>query len=295
MSVPFRSNKISGLLSDIEVSTWRPSCCSSLYISYGRDTTFSVKINLDNSIMLDGHEFVTKLQDILGFRPLDVDIYLLAFTHKSASSQSTEPIKSYDRLEFIGDAVINWIVAMFLYFKYPEKPEGYMTRLRTKLVSGKCLSHISKCLNLQQFIRMNVKAINNGWNCNDRILEDVFEALVAAIALDRGLHVAESFVLSSIYEHVPMDMIETEDNFKDILMRHTQAIGVDLPVYDSVENFEHGRRQYEVTVRCKLVTTCECQAVGFGVAFTKKKAEQEAACHALQKLRARHTVATGKR
>lgn len=76
---------------------------------------------------------------------------------------------------------------------------------------------------------MNLKAINHGWNCNYRILEDVFEALVAAISLDKGLDLAQKFVLNCIIKYVPMDSIETEDNFKDISMRYTQAEGVDLP------------------------------------------------------------------
>ena len=233
--------------------------------------------------MLQGCEFADELVDVLGFSIGDPSLYMLAFTHKSAETQ--HPIKSaprsYDRLEFIGDAVINLVVAWFLFLKYPEQPEGYLTRLRTKLVSGHCLSHISKRLNLHKFVRMNMKALSNGWQYNDRILEDVFEALVAAISLDKGLHIAQDFVLRCMLTHVAMTDIETEDNFKDILMRYTQAHGVGLPIYNAHESFEFGKRQYEVTVCVQMKNSSDTVPTGFGVAYTKKKAEQEAAAHAL--------------
>ena len=230
--------------------------------------------------MLQGREFADELSLVTGYPLHDIDLYVLAFTHKSADGNGTSRVPvSYDRLEFIGDAVINLVVAHFLFLKYPDQAEGYLTRLRTKLVSGNCLSHISKCLCLHKFIRMNSKAINNGWQYNDRILEDVFEALVAAISLDQGLPAAQHFVMSCMTRYVAMHDIETEDNYKDVLMRYTQAEGIGLPIYNSCERFDFGRRQYEITT-C-IQRDGAVLPVGFGVACTKKKAEQEAARHAL--------------
>ena len=200
-------------------------------------------------------------------------IYERAFCHKSiANGLITE---SYERMEFMGDAVINFVVTRYLIEKYPDKDEGFLTRIRTKIVSGKCLSRLALQLGLDRHVQMNDKAMANGWNRNDRILEDVFEALVGCIYMDLGLVTARDFLINTIERNVDFRDIERDDNYKDILMRFTQAHAVPLPFYSSSEIMLDGKKLFEVSCFVNNV------ARGYGRHKNKRQAEQIAAHQAL--------------
>ena len=144
--------------------------------------------------------------------------YVTAFIHKSALKEFPHLGDSYERLEFIGDSVVNFVVGKYLFDKHRDKNEGFLTRIRTKIVSGKCLCEISRRLGLHRFVFMDQKCIRNGWNENDRICEDVFEALVGAVYLDIGMIAARDFVVSCMDRFVDFEDITRDTNFKDILM-----------------------------------------------------------------------------
>jgi ribonuclease III len=216
------------------------------------------------------------LEGLIGVRVNDPGVYSRAFMHKSLIKESNGLItESYERIEFMGDAVINFIVTRYLFEKYPDKDEGFLTRIRTKVVSGKCLSKLALKLGLQDYIQMNEKAMQNSWNLNDRILEDVFESLMGCIYMDLGLAVARDFLVRTIETHVDFHETERDDNFKDILMRFTQARGVALPVYACHETMVEGKKQFEI--RC-IVDGKSC---GYGRNKNKKQAEQNAAYQSL--------------
>lgn len=211
------------------------------------------------------------IERVLGFKVDNIDIYKQAFTHKSVAMDTA----SYERSEFMGDAVINFIVTKYLYDRYRDKDEGFLTKIRTKIVSGKCLSQLAWKLGLHELIQMNEKAMTNGWNKNDRILEDVFESLVGCIYLDVGMIPAREFMIGVIKQHVNFEEIEKDDNYKDILMRFTQASGVPLPVYKSVETLLDGKKVFEVHCYVNGI------ACGYGRHKSKKQAEQLSARQAL--------------
>ena len=206
----------------------------------------------------------------------NVSHYATAFVHKSALKEFPYLGDSYERLEFIGDSVVNFIIGKYLFDRYPTKKEGFLTRVRTKIVSGKCLCEISRALGLYRFVFMDHKGIRNKWNENDRICEDVFEAFVGALYLDLGLVVARDFVVSCVERLVNFDGVVQDTNYKDILMRWTQATGIPLPEYSAVEARHHGIRMFDVTC---LISGIES---GKGSALSKKDAEQIAAMHALE-------------
>eukprot|EP00775_Hariotina_reticulata_P002834 gene2834-3127_t len=144
-----------------------------------------------------------RLETLLGFRVNDPSLYQHAFVHKSAVRLCEEhgmPAESYELFEFLGDAAINLVVSKLVFdlAKARGKREGWATKMRTRLVSGQCLSRLARALGLQHLVMMNPKAISNGWNNNDRILEDFFEALVGCIYLDMSLAAARAFVLTTI-------------------------------------------------------------------------------------------------
>lgn len=213
------------------------------------------------------------LEDVLGFKVLDFSKFVVVFTHKSAMKQTNGD--SYERYEFIGDAVINFVVAKLLYDMHPSADEGFLTRVRTKLVSGKCLSQLAWNLGLHHFVIMNPRSMRNGFNTNPRILEDVFEALVGCIYLQHGMMTAKTFLLSVFERFVDFRDILRDTNYKDGIMRYAQARGHPLPEYTVVNT------QSDCNAAAFVVHVSMCGHTGRGAGSSKKQAEQEAARHLL--------------
>lgn len=216
------------------------------------------------------------LEAVLGFRVVDFSKYVRVFMHKSASRETG--VASYERLEFIGDAVLNFVVAKYLYDQHPNADEGFLTRIRTKLVCSKMLSAIAWRLGLQNYVVMNAKAIRQNWQSNPRILEDVLESLIGCVYLDLGLLTAKSFIIALFERFVDFHDILIDTNYKDIAMRSQQARGLPLPDYVVLND-------PQITRRPMFVVRVEIQGVaGTGSATSKKEAEQRAAHHALAQL-----------
>lgn len=214
---------------------------------------------------------------VLGLRVLDFEKYRPVFTHKSAVRDTGQP--SYERLEFIGDSVINFVVAKYLYDKFPEADEGFLTRVRTKLVSGKFLAGLSEHLGLPRFVVMNRKAIQQGWHNNPRIKEDLFEAMVGALYTDLGLMTAKNFLLAVIERFSHFDDVLKDTNYKDALMRFAQGRGMPLPEYRVLNDPQLTRQPlFYVMVVLDGVT------YGQGWDASKKGAEQKAALESLHRL-----------
>jgi ribonuclease-3 len=206
-----------------------------------------------------------KLNTLVGTKVKNVELYRRAFTHKSALKRYSGLTGSYETLEFMGDSVLGFIITKHLFDLHEKEQEGFLTKARTKMVRGKTLCEISKVLGLDKLILMDEKGERNGWNTNEHIMEDAFEALVGAIYLDLGMVHAKTFVLES-FTKVQTSLVD--DNYKDQLMRWCQALKYALPDYRVVGNMNG---QFFITV---VVDGLEC---GSGFALTKKQAEQNAA------------------
>lgn len=208
---------------------------------------------------------IESLEEIVGTRVRSVDIYKTAFTHKSALKQYSVK-SSYETLEFLGDAVLSFVITKHLYDIYGcDEKEGFLTKVRTKIVRGKTLSEISEILGLDRFILMDDKAMRNSWNKNPKILEDVFESLIGAIYLDLGIIHVKQFLMKHILSK-PIDL--DDDNYKDIVMRWCQSNKFDLPVY-KVESFTNSQFTIGLYINNKYISS--------GSDKTKKAAEQIAA------------------
>ena len=201
--------------------------------------------------------------------------YVTAFTHKSAIGYPGASAESFEVLEFLGDSVLNFVVGKYLFDTYKNTNEGFLTQLRTKLVSGKTLATIAQQLGLQHLVIMSAKAYKSSFNTNPRILEDVLEALIGAVYLDMGLVAAREFIINFLNVHITPDMLR-HTNFKDSIMQYAQGHDAPLPVYSSTPA-EHGGFHIVVSV---------CGVEGHGYGRTKREGEQEAAQDALQRLRA---------
>lgn len=202
---------------------------------------------------------------LVGTKIKDLALYRRAFTHKSALKRYSGLTGSYETLEFMGDSVLGFVITKHLFDLHEKEQEGFLTKARTKMVRGKTLCEISKVLGLNKMILMDEKGERNGWNTNENIMEDVFEAFVGAIYLDLGMVHAKRFVLES-FTKIQTSLVD--DNWKDQLMRWCQALKYALPEY-RMDGQTNG--QFFITV------VVDGMDGGAGFATTKKQAEQNAA------------------
>jgi ribonuclease III len=242
-----------------------------------------------------------EIQTILGgMRPKHLENYRRALVHKSLNKyikytlDQGLPVCSYlvdgkepasnERLEFLGDAVFNTIVGEYLFEKYPDKDEGFLTRLRTKIVRDTHCVKFSKLIGIGPFVLAGsiVKRDQLG-NVNDKLLEDAFEAFLGAIFLDLGFTFVRAFVNKLIDKHVDLNLLHQDDNYKDILMRFTQTKGIELPEYKvlSQEGPPHKRI---FTIQVIMIIDGKQHPMGIGKGTNKKDAEQLAAMNTLSSI-----------
>ncbi len=141
---------------------------------------------------------IDQLQKTIGLEFTDKDLLTLAFVHKSFINEHTGEKGYNERLEFLGDAVLELSVTQFLYHHYPEQPEGQLTNWRSALVKGKNLAKVSKALELGQYLLLSRGEDLSGGREKEYILANTCEALIGAIFLDKGFEVANEFILKHI-------------------------------------------------------------------------------------------------
>lgn len=239
-----------------------------------------------------------QIETILGgIKPKDLTNYRRALVHKSLNKDikhsldhglpvcsylvDNKKIASNERLEFLGDAVFNLIVGSYIFEIYPDKDEGFMTRLRTKIVRDTHCVKFSKLIGIGQYVlASSVVKKNQFGEVNDKLLEDAFEAFLGAIYLDLSYDFAKAFVVRLIEEHVDLNSLHQDDNYKDILMRYTQNKKIDLPEYNvmSQDGPPH-KRVFSIQVLLKIGDITH--AMGIGSGSNKRIAEQNAALNTL--------------
>ena len=218
------------------------------------------------------------LRNILGFYPTNISLYKLAFRHSSAAQIIKKGIKdSNERLEFLGDSIIGTVVADYLFKKFPFKDEGFLTKMRSKMVSRQQHNQLAVKLGLNTFIEAN----------NDRfgskpssINGDAYEALIGAIYLDKGYKFAQQFILTRIVNvFIDMDELETKEvDFKSKFIEWAQKEKKDF----RFETLHDGAASIDKLFLLQLLIDNE--VVGTAQHFSKKRAEQlvaEMACTAL--------------
>lgn len=227
--------------------------------------------------------YVKALRNILGFVPGNLRLYHLAFRHKSVAVLVKEGAKnSNERLEFLGDAVLGSVVAELLFKKYPYKGEGFLTEMRSKIVSRAHLNQLSGKLGLNELIQYDARMVNYP-NKQGSLLGDAFEALIGAIYLDKGYTFTKAFLLNRIIKpHVDIQLLEeTETNFKSRLIEWCQQVGKDVS-FIQIENAEG-----DSTKIFTIDAVVDGEVCGTGRDYNKKSAEKiaaEKACEALHVL-----------
>lgn len=210
----------------------------------------------------------------------DLRLLTRALTHSSYLNEHTGVLEDNERLEFLGDAVLDFLVGAWIYQHYPEMREGEMTRLRSSLVRTESLAALARQLNLGAALRLGRGELRSGGRSRDLLLCSAFEALVGALYQAKGLEAVRAFVLPLIEVAAPGILREMQRfDPKSTLQEWSQANGRGLPRYETsaAEGPEHART-FEVSVY--LQETC----VGVGRGPSKHAAQQAAAQAALAQL-----------
>ena len=217
---------------------------------------------------------------LLGYSPSSSKVYVTALTHRSIVHDQAEPEDSNQRLEFLGDAVLDLIISEHLYTCFPDSDEGKLSSNRAKIVNRKSLAGFARKISLSEHLLIGESADKNKIRSSESTLADAFEALIGAIYLDMGLAEAKNFILRHVINHVDLKKLDAvENNYKSRLIEYTQSRQLSPPVYTviSEEGAEH-EKLFTVEV------SCEGKPLGWGRAGRKKDAEQSAAKEALTTL-----------
>ncbi len=222
-----------------------------------------------------------QLQSALRYTIRNKDFFVRALVHRSFIPVShVDDLQSNERLEFLGDAILSFVVAEYLYSTYPEKEEGELTILRSRLVNRKALAFCAKEIDLRKFMLTHTNSAGVQEKGFDTILADAYEAVIAAMYLDGGLPTAKRFILERLTSALSGGYLDVSDkNYKSELLERSQSLGKGIPRYHTVneEGPDHDRT---FTIQ---VTIGE-EVLGRGVGKNKKEAEQAAAEIALGKL-----------
>lgn len=208
----------------------------------------------------------------------DEKLLINALTHKSyANEKNRKGVLDNERMEYLGDAVLELVTSDFLYKNYPDMPEGEMTKLRASLVCESALSYDARNINLQDYIYMGVGEENTGGRNRDSVISDAFEALIGAIYLDGGLEEASSFIHCFVLNDI--DNKEKFYDSKTILQERINHTKLGELSYEIVK--ESGPDHNKVF---EAIVKLDEKEIGRGIGQTKKHAEQIAAKDALLKI-----------
>ncbi|MCF6128605.1 ribonuclease III [Flavobacterium sp. AS60] len=214
--------------------------------------------------------FFNEIQTIIGFKPQSIIYYQKAFTHRSTNQTDLKgnPM-NYERLEFLGDAMLSAVIAAHLYNKAPAGDEGYLTKMRSKIVSREHLNELGRDLNLIRFVESKVPTQHFGENIHGNI----FEALVGAIFLDKGYDYCEKFIQKSvIIPYVDIAKLEGKViSYKSLLIEWCQKEKKSFffDVFD--DNGNDGQKYFGVKL------SIDNKVIAKARATSKKKAEEKAA------------------
>ncbi|MBU3011228.1 ribonuclease III [Polaribacter vadi] len=210
-----------------------------------------------------------ELKELLNFTPRSLSKYKKAFTHRSVqlSDEKGNPI-NYERLEFLGDSILGSVIAAYLYKKVPTGSEGYLTQMRSKIVSREHLNELGKDLDLIRFINSNVDEANVGENIHGNI----FEALVGAIYLDKGYNFSQKFIFENvILPYVDIERLEGKiTSYKGLIIEWCQKQKKKYK-FDTYEDTGNDPVKH-FSVRVSI----DGEQIAKGRATSKKKAEEQA-------------------
>lgn len=228
--------------------------------------------------------YVPEMQMDERMKKVNMNIFKESMMHVSTKTESHHI--TYERLEYLGDAIFHMVVTEYFYKRYDEENEGFLTRLRIRIERGDSMAELTKYLNLEQYIRTRNILLN------EKILEDVFEAFIGAFYLNFGIKYTKIFIVKLIEKHKNLsELIFYDDNYKDLLLRYFHQMKWGHPIYENEYNNKSNSKSYggskSSNYKKKFISIVKNpfgKKIGKGIASSKKKAEQLASKNALDAL-----------
>lgn len=216
------------------------------------------------------HEkLATAIQKMTGLKPKNIQLYITAFTHKSMGLKTPEGhVQSYERLEFLGDAILGAVIAEYIYNEVPSGDEGYLTKMRSKIVSREHLNELGRDFNLIKYAQSQVPIKNFG----DNIHGNLFEALVGAVYLDRGYKFCKRFICKKVVDpYVDIEKLEGKViSYKSLLIEWCQKNKkrFDFNTYEDTGAGEARHFAVKLSIDKRIIAKAR--------STSKKKAEEKA-------------------
>jgi ribonuclease-3 len=221
-------------------------------------------------------ELVHKLQPILGFTPVRLSIFKMAVYHRSMSQDVGLKAFNNERLEYLGDAILSTIVAEYLFQKYPSRDEGFLTKMRSKIVKRTTLNDIADKMGIDVIL----KDYSTG-RLSNSMMGNALEALVGAIYIEFGYNKTKKYVINKILRsYLDIQMLEQQDdNHKSVLLEWSQKNNYEVS-YRILSKIKQDKRDY-----FKVGVYVDNEEVAIAEDYNKKSAEQKASEKAIQKLK----------
>jgi ribonuclease III len=238
---------------------------------------FRKKIN--GTYILDRQAFCTSLKKIFGFTPGNLQLYEIAFIHRSASFTLQDGIKvNNERLEYLGDAVLDAILSDFLFEKFPDASEGFMTKIRSRIVNREVLNQLAVSMGIDRILVSNVSTQNPTKN----LYGDALEALIGSLFIDKGFRKTKMlFIKRVLNRYLDIEkIIATDTDFKSLVFEWVQKHRATL-TFDYNEEYDFNSKKSIFTTTLSI----NREIYGRGQGASKKEAEQEASGQAYRKIK----------
>lgn len=229
--------------------------------------------------IIDKREFISCLRNMFGFRPANLRLYEAAFIHRSASYTIPNGRRiNNERLEYLGDSVLDAILSEYLFEKYPEATEGFMTKIRSRIVNRDVLNQLALSMGINKILVTNVSSANPAKN----LYGDALEALIGSLFIDKGFRKTKKiFIKKVLNKYLDLDtIIVTDNDYKSLVFEWVQKHKASL-VFDFNEEYNFSNRKSVFT--STLFINSEVYGTGHG--DSKKEAEQEASSRAWKKIK----------
>jgi ribonuclease-3 len=240
---------------------------------------FLFRKRINGTYILDKREFGTRLKKLLGFSPGNLRLYEVAFIHRSASFTLPDGKRvNNERLEYLGDAVLDAILSDYLFEKFPDASEGFMTKIRSRIVNREVLNQLAVSMGINKILVSNVNSAYPTRN----LYGDALEALIGSIFLDKGFKKTKKLFINKVFnKYLDLNVIvNTDTDYKSLVFEWVQKHKNNLIfTYNEEYDFNLKKSIFSTTL------IIDKEELGNGHGASKKEAEQEAASQAWSRLK----------
>ena len=234
---------------------------------------------INGTYILEKREFASRLKRILGFSPGNLKLYEIAFIHRSASFTMPDGKKvNNERLEYLGDAVLDTILSDYLFEKFPDATEGFMTKIRSRIVNRDILNQLAVSMGINKILISNISSVQPTKN----LYGDALEALIGSVFLDKGFKKTKKlFIRNVLNKYLDLNVIiNTDTDYKSLVFEWVQKHKSNL-IFTYNEEYDSNLKKSVFSTTLII----DKKELGEGHGSSKKEAEQEAASQAWKRLK----------